>query len=151
MDYLFDAAGRFVTAKPTGWAWGPAELDPAAFFLVRSDSAALAGKLPALRRRELLAELPPSGHVAGNVFSAVTLAAAPEREHVTGDGWLVLRTGAWHPSEEDMWASVQDGDQVFFTKSPKDPDAAGALFVVDSAADQRTGGFRLCRQRELAE
>lgn len=41
-DYLFDAGtGYYVVDKPTGWEWGPAELDPAAFTLIRAEKLTL--------------------------------------------------------------------------------------------------------------
>ena len=43
-DYLFDArTGYYVVDKPTGWEWGSAELDPAAFTIVRTGGIGIAG------------------------------------------------------------------------------------------------------------
>jgi hypothetical protein len=56
-DYLFDArTGYYVVDKPTGWEWGSAELDPAAFTIVRTEQLTLpngeaVGASPAFGRR----------------------------------------------------------------------------------------------------
>jgi len=68
-DYLFDArTGYYVVDKPTGWEWGPAELDPAVFTLVRTDKLMLPngepldGGNPAFGRRVGPTILLPDGH-----------------------------------------------------------------------------------------
>jgi hypothetical protein len=136
VEYLFGADGRFVTAMPDGWKWGPAELDPARFTLVKTKSDDFDKALGELRSRKKM--LASKGlWVKDNSFSSGTLADAPEKEHVVPPAYINLRTGSKHPSEIDALASARDGDVLFYTKGPNDPDCPGVAIKVFSVLEKR--------------
>lgn len=137
MDYLFGADGRFVTSKPTGWAWGPAELS-SRFTIIRTDEPEFASSLGALERRELLLADKGGLFLGDNIFSGGALAPAPESEHVTPPAFINLRNGARHATEDDAWASAADGDVLFYTKSPNNPAAPGVAIIIHDVAARRS-------------
>ena len=134
-DICFDAKTRFYTVdKPEGWSWGPAELEVADYIIVRTSDPALLAELPALRARKRRLAVPAKPSGFANVFGDAALEDTPEKEWQVPPAYLVLRTGKSFPSEEDMWDSVRDGDTVFYTKSPKNPDVQGVVMLIKSVA-----------------
>jgi hypothetical protein len=147
VDYLFDAAGRFVTAMPKGWQWGPAELDPAAFSLVRTDDPTWEKARPELQaRKKLLAD--KGLWQKDNIYSAGRLEDAPEAEHVTPPVFINLRTGSKYPTEADAWASARDGDTLFYTKGDNLPDCPGVAIRVISVAGHQAAVNRPISRKE---
>lgn len=134
-DICFDAKTRFYTVdKPEGWRWGPAELEVADYIIVRTSDPVLLAELPALRARKRRLAVPDKPLGFANVFGSAKLEDTPEKEWQVPPAYLVLRSGKSYGSEEDMWASVRDGDTVFFTKSPKNPGVPGTALVIRSVA-----------------
>jgi len=131
-DYLFGADGRFVTSMPTGWAWGPAELDRRRFIIVRTDSPEWeAARLGLEKRKKILDK--PGLWASGNVYAAGSLKAAPEAEHLAEASWTNLRTGVKHRSEKAAMEDTVSGDVLFYVKS-NDPNCPGVAIKVFSAA-----------------
>lgn len=134
-DICFDAKTRFYTVdKPEGWRWGPAELEVADYIIVRTKDPALLAELPALRKRKRRLSTPTDHSGIVNIFGGAKLEDTPEKEWLAPPAYLVLRSGKSYGSEDDMWASVRDGDVVFYTKSPKNPDVPGVAMVIKSVA-----------------
>lgn len=79
-DHLFETpprGGYFVIAKPAGFEWGPGELDPDVFVIVRAES------LPAPEadlRARLQALAAVSGPLGGNGYSAGEFRNCPPEE-----------------------------------------------------------------------
>ena len=138
-DYLFDAVtGYFLVDMPTGWAWGPAELERRLHTIIRTESlrlpnGAIIGRplpsvlaLPAglsLPKGERLGVRPlqlrlfrldrPLGYSGqDNVWGDAVLVQCPAAEGILPTRFVGLRNGHEWSSEEDMWGSVSDGDGV---------------------------------------
>jgi hypothetical protein len=134
-DYLFGADGRFATSMPTGWAWGPAELDPTRFLIIRTAAPEWEAAKAALERREKLLDSPGLWQ-SGNVYSAGSLKTAPEAEWMVGKTWTNLSTGRRYAAEEDAWADAKAGDTLH-VRSGNDPDCPGvAVLVTDADSHQ---------------
>jgi hypothetical protein len=139
MDFFFDAAsGRFSTAATPGASgrWGPAEMDPAAFTIIRTKDPDWLKALPELAAHRL--KLDSKGDwLRENVYASGRLKAAPEIEWIVGSRWVNLSTGAGYESEEDAWADAHEGDTLFVNKS-NDPACPGVALIVTDLA-RRTG------------
>ncbi len=134
-DLCFCAKTRFFTVdKPVGWPWGDAELALTDYIIVRTEDPAILAELPALRNRSRRLATPLNHSGKGNIFLGAALEDTPEKEWITPPAYTNLRTGKIHLSEEDMWSGAQDGDSVFFSKSPKNPDVPGVGLLIKSVA-----------------
>lgn len=136
-DFLFNREDRFVTDRPTGWAWGRRELDPARFTIIRIDAPAAI--VAGLRNRTKM--LSTKGNYSGshNIWLDATVKDAPADEAlVIGYRYINLRSASVDTSEEDAWANAQDGDYVFVTKQPGSADSIhGVLIYVKSVSPRR--------------
>jgi len=132
MDYVFTTSGRFSSARPAGWAWGPAELDPRQFTIIRTDDPTWKAELPALEaNRRALAEA--GQWLRDNIYSTGGLKDVPEKEWLCGQRWTLLRTGQDFDDEDTAWDAAEKGDIIFLVKSRDLATPGAAMLVLDKA------------------
>jgi hypothetical protein len=139
-ELCFDVTTHFYTVDmPAGWEWGSAELDPQNYVIVRTNDPEILGAINDLRaRRKKLGEaLDHSGE--DNIFLGAALAECSEREWINTDIWTVLRSGEKYYSEEDLFGSVQDGDDVVLAKAGAGEDRLFFAIHIASVADGVAG------------
>lgn len=142
-EYLFAAdTGFYVVDKPAFFGWGPGELDRRKFTVIRTvkpstdkffaDSHALLVD----RKMRLKQPLRHSGH-DDNIWRDGALEKTPERAWRPAPEYVVLRTGRRCKEEDELWGCVIEGDRVFHSPNPQDPEAKGMLLTVLSVEPRR--------------
>lgn len=153
-EYLFCAkTGFFVVDKPKGFEWGPGELDPKQLTIVRTVKPStlkfFSDSLDQLTNHRLRLKQPLAYSGMKNIWLDGALEKTPERDWVPAAEYVVLRTGRRvKGDEEELWGCVIEGDRIFHSNEPNNPDARGMLLTVTSMEGRR---FEIRRDVKLSE
>lgn len=136
-EYLFAAStGFFVIDKPASFDWHSGELSQGDFVLVRATRPTLLKELAdrhndlVNRRYRLKQPLQYSG--MHNIWLDGVLEKTPERDWLPVPEYVVLRTGRRCKEEDELMGCVIEGDRVFHTPQPSNPEAKGMLLTIVS-------------------
>jgi hypothetical protein len=152
-EYLFCAStGFYVLDKPKDFEWGPGELDPRQFAIVRTVKPStlkfFEDSHDQLVNHRLRLKQPLAYSGMRNIWLDGALEKTPERDWVPAPEYVVLRTGRRCKEEEELWGCVIEGDRAFHSPSPLDPDARGMLLTIESIEPRK---FSLQRDVTLRE
>jgi len=152
-EYLFDAkAGWYVVDKPKDFEWGPGELDPKQFTIVRTVKPStwhfFEDSRDQLVNRRLRLKQPLAYSGMKNIWLDGALEKTPERDWVPAAEYVVLRTGRRCKTEEEIWGCVREDDKVFHMTNPADPESRGMLLTIESIEPRK---FSLKRDVTLRE
>lgn len=153
-EYLFTAStGFYVVDKPKDFSWGPGEFDPKQFTIVRtvkpSAEKFFEGSRDQLVNHRLRLKQPLAYSGMKNIWLDGALEKTPERDWVPAPEYVVLRTGRRvKGDEEELWGCVIEGDRIFQSNEPNNPEARGMLLTVTSIEERK---FEIRRDVKLSE
>jgi len=155
-EYLFTAqGGLYVVDKPSGFDWHRGELDPKSFVVVRTSApstlALFLDKHNLLVERRMRLKQPLRYSGMKNIWLDGVLEKTPERDWTPAPEYIVLRTGRRCKQEEELWGCVIEGDRVFHTSAPLDPEARGVLLTIESVESRKFSMRRNVTLREAEE
>ena len=149
-EYLFVARTGFYLADfPAGFAWGWAELDPAAHTIIRTCHPKFADRDGLrCRRRRLVA--PIGAPLPGtNVWADGELGPTPVEDQIGRSAYVSLRTGRKYEEEETMWADARDGDVLALSHRPAQAGHADYVLRIISAKERKLDYRPVSSMREV--
>lgn len=153
-EYLFSAkTGFYVVDKPSGFGWNYGELDSRQFTIVRTVNpttlALFSDKHSLLVDHRMRLKQPFKYSGMKNIWLDGALEKTPERDWVPAPEYVVLRTGRRvKGDEEELWGCVIEGDRIFHSNEPNNPEARGMLLTVTSIEERK---FEIRREVKLSE
>lgn len=149
-EYLFDArTGYYLVDFPAGFAWGWAELDPAAHTIIRSEDPKFHNRDALRCRRQRLATTIGSPLPGTNIWADGVLGPVPAEEQIGRSAYISLRTGRKYEDEETMWADCRDGDVLALSHRPAQQGHADYVLRIISARDRKLDYRPVSSMREV--